>query len=403
MPFSSTAMAWSLDAFYRTFTGFTETFEDICYQRKKQIIHELFRARCGRSARSCHRSRWPIARARFRTGGVDGRSSVTACLGVYRTYIREGQAPNPTALHSRGDSLRARPRRHDAGRAALRVSEHVLLVDPPPYTDAERENWLAFVMRWQQFTGRVMAKGVEDTAFYNYNRLISLNDVGSNPGRHDFDGLAEFHQRNCRIQKQWPHTLNTTSTHDTKRSEDVRARINVLSEIPETWTRQVRRWSKMNGHLRRDGVPHPNEELALYQTLIGMWPLNSEELPVVPERLRQFLEKALREGKTHTSWIAPDIAYEEAVLHFGEAILSDQNFCKDFMRFQKRIAFYGAINALAQTVLKLCASGVPDFYQGTELWDFSLVDPDNRRPVDYERRSAMLRTIKEAHGRRSLI
>ena len=280
--------------------------------------------------------------------------------------------------------------------------EHVLLVDPPSYIESERDGWLAFVMRWQQFTGRVMAKGVEDTAFYNYNRLISLNDVGGDPGRREFDGLAEFHQHNCRRRGQWPHTLNATSTHDTKRSEDVRARINVLSEIPKVWTRQVRRWSKMNAHLRANGVPYPNEEYALYQTLIGMWPLNNEELPIVRDRLRQYLEKSAREAKTYTSWIAPNAAYEETLIRFGESVLSNAAFCEDFQRFQKRIAFYGALNALSQTVLKLCAPGVPDFYQGTELWDFSLVDPDNRRPVDYERRSAMLRNIKEASSRRSL-
>jgi (1->4)-alpha-D-glucan 1-alpha-D-glucosylmutase len=158
----------------------------------------------------------------------------------------------------------------------------------------------------------------------------------------------------------------------------------------------------MNAHLRRDGIPHPNEELMLYQTLIGMWPLNDEELPVVRERLRLYLEKAAREAKKYTSWIAPNAAYEEALLGFGEAVLNNPEFCGDFVRFQKRVAFYGAVNALSQVVLKGTAPGVPDFYQGTELWDFSLVDPDNRRPVDYERRSAMLRNIKEAQSRGSL-
>jgi (1->4)-alpha-D-glucan 1-alpha-D-glucosylmutase len=258
-------------------------------------------------------------------------------------------------------------------------------------------------MRWQQFTGRVMAKGVEDTSFYNYNRLISLNEVGGNPGRSaDWDGLAEFHARAVAMQKTWPHTMNATSTHDTKRSEDVRARINVLSELAPQWERQVRRWSRMNAGLRRDGVPHPNEELLIYQTLAGMWPLDDEELPGVGERLRQYLEKAAREAKTHTSWIAPNAAYEEALLAFGDAILGNKEFCADFSNFQKRVAFYGFLNALGQVVLKATAPGAPDFYQGSELWDFSLVDPDNRRPVDYERRSAMLKKIKAADEKRTL-
>jgi (1->4)-alpha-D-glucan 1-alpha-D-glucosylmutase len=394
-----------LGAFYRSFTGVTAAFDDVCYERKKQVIQELFSG----EMRSLGKKLSAIAMADRNARDfapvelTAALTEVTACLSVYRTYIREGQPSDSDRRYIREAVARARQRAGSTLDERLFVFlEHVLLVDPPSYIQSERDEWLAFVMRWQQFTGRVMAKGVEDTAFYNYNRLISLNDVGGDPGRSDFDGLEEFHESNRRHQQHWPHTLNATSTHDTKRSEDARARINVLSEIPEVWIRQVRRWSKMNGQLKRDGVPHPNEELALYQTLVGMWPLNNEELPLVRDRLHQYLEKASREAKTYTSWIAPNAAYEEALIHFGDSLLSDQQFCEDFVRFHKRIAFYGALNALSQTVLKLCAPGVPDFYQGTELWDFSLVDPDNRRPVDYERRSAMLRNIKEVYGRRSL-
>src|SRR5262249_52847695 len=188
---------------------------------------------------------------------------------------------------------------------------------------------VAVVMGWQQFSGWVMAKGVEDTAFYNYNRLISMNDVGGDPGRTDFDGLAEFHARNRRILERWPDTLNATSTHDTKRSEDVRARINVLSEVPKDWAKHVRRWSKSNAPFRRGGVPHPNEELLIYQTLIGMWPLDDSERSSVRDRLRQFLEKAAREAKTHSSWIAPDIEHEEGLAAFADAILGNHEFCED--------------------------------------------------------------------------
>ncbi|HEX9501884.1 MAG TPA: malto-oligosyltrehalose synthase [Thermoanaerobaculia bacterium] len=394
-----------LDAFYRAFTGVTEAFEDICYQRKKQVIHELFSG----EMRSLGKKLSAVAMADRNARDfapvelTAALTEVTACLSVYRTYIREGQPSESDRHYIREAVACARQRAGTTLDERLFLFlERVLLVDPPSYIQSERDEWLAFVMRWQQFTGRVMAKGVEDTAFYNYNRLISLNDVGGDPGRRDFDGLEEFHESNRRHQQHWPNTLNATSTHDTKRSEDARARINVLSEISEVWIRQVRRWSKMNAHLKRDGIPDPNEELALYQTLIGMWPLNNEELPLIRDRLRQYMEKAAREAKTHTSWIAPNAAYEEALVHFGESLLSDQQFCEDFIRFHKRIAFYGALNALSQTVLKLCAPGVADFYQGTELWDFSLVDPDNRRSVDYERRSAMLRNIKEVYGRRSL-
>jgi (1->4)-alpha-D-glucan 1-alpha-D-glucosylmutase len=394
-----------LDAFYREFTGVTETFDDICYERKKQVIQELFSG----EMRSLGKKLSAIAMADRNARDfapvelTAALTELTACLSVYRTYIREGQPSESDRRYILDAIACARERAGTTLDERLFLFlERVLLVDPPAYIQSERDEWLALVMRWQQFTGRVMAKGVEDTALYNYNRLISLNDVGGDPGRGDFDGLAEFHERNQRQQQHWPHTLNATSTHDTKRSEDVRARINVLSEISEVWIRHVRRWSKMNANLRRDRIPHPNEELALYQTLIGMWPLNTEELPLVRERLRQYLEKSSREAKTYTSWIAPNAEYEERFIHFGDSVLSHQQFCEDFMRFQKRIAFYGALNALSQTVLKLCAPGVPDFYQGSELWDFSLVDPDNRRPVDYDRRSAMLRNIKEACGRRSL-
>ena len=394
-----------LDAFYRDFTGVTESFADISYERKRQVIQELFSG----EMRSLGKNLSAIAMADRNARDfapvelTAALTEVTACISVYRTYIREGQVSEADRGAISAAVACAR------GRAGTTLDdrlftflERVLLVDPPPYIAAERDQWTAFVMRWQQFTGRVMAKGVEDTAFYNYNRLISLNEVGGDPGRRDFDGLREFHDRNHNQQQRWPNALNATSTHDTKRSEDARARINVLSEIPQVWTRQVRRWSKMNAPFRRDGIPHPNEELLLYQTLIGMWPLNDEELPIVRDRLRQFLEKAAREAKTYTSWIAPNIAYEEALLAFGDSVLSHHDFCGDFQRFQKRIAFYGALNAISQAVLKICAPGVPDFYQGTELWDFSLVDPDNRRPVDYERRTAMLRNIKEADKRGSL-
>ncbi|HMC20483.1 MAG TPA: malto-oligosyltrehalose synthase [Thermoanaerobaculia bacterium] len=394
-----------LDQFYRAFTGITESFADICYQRKKQVIQELFSGEMRALGKKLSAVAMADRNARD-FAPVDltaALTEVTACLSVYRTYIRDDAPSKGERCYIQRAIACARKRAGTSLDDRLFVFlERVLLVDPPEYLQSEREQWLAFVMRWQQFTGRVMAKGVEDTALYNYNRLISLNDVGGDPGRDDFDGLREFHEHNRRHQEQWPDTLNATSTHDTKRSEDVRARINVLSEIPELWARQVRRWSKMNAHLRRDGIPHPNEELLLYQTLIGMWPLNDEELPVVRERLRLFLEKAAREAKKYTSWIAPNAAYEEALLGFGEAVLSNPEFCGDFVRFQKRIAFYGAVNALSQVVLKGTAPGVPDFYQGTELWDFSLVDPDNRRLVDYERRSAMLRNIKEAQSRGSL-
>jgi len=290
----------------------------------------------------------------------------------------------------------ARIRAQGVDRRLFRFLELVLLLEPPSYIAGEREKWLEFVMNWQQFTGRVMAKGVEDTAFYNYNRLLSLNEVGSEPGRgSDFDPVAELHERNHEIAQAWPHTMNATSTHDTKRSEDVRTRISVLSEIPDVWQREVKKWARMNAPLKRNDVPHHNEELLIYQTLIGMWPLDPAEEAGVADRLKAYLQKAAREAKTHTSWLEPNADYENALEDFAGAILEHRPFMTSFRQLQKRTAFHGFLNSLSQVVLKATSPGLPDFYQGSELWDFSLVDPDNRRPVDYEKRAAMLRDLSE--------
>ena len=387
-----------LDGFYRAFTGLDEAFADVCYERKRQVIHELFSGEMRTLGKQLGAVAMPDRNARdFAPVELTAAlTEVTACLRVYRTYLRTGDVDDADRQSIREAITEARRRSGTAiDERLFTFLEHVLLADPPSYVASEREHWLSFVMRWQQFTGRVMAKGVEDTAFYNYNRLLSLNEVGGNPGRSsEADSLGEFHARNAMIQRQWPHTMNATATHDTKRSEDVRARINVLSEIAPQWESSVRRWSKMNARFQKNGVPHPNEQLLLYQTLIGMWPLDVKELSSVPERLKQYLEKASREAKNHTSWIAPNASYEEALLDFAGAILNDPAFCKDFGRFQKRVAFFGFLNSLSQIVLKATAPGAPDFYQGTELWDFSLVDPDNRRPVDYAQRSAMLKKLK---------
>jgi (1->4)-alpha-D-glucan 1-alpha-D-glucosylmutase len=395
-----------LDAFYRRFTGVTESFADICYARKKQVISELFPGEMRALGKQLSALALADRNARdfAPTELLSALTEITACLRVYRTYIRDDEVSAGDRRTIQGAVAEARARAGTAidGRL-LAFLERVLLLDAPWYAAAEGEQWLAFVMRWQQFTGRVMAKGVEDTAFYNYNRLISLNEVGGDPGLADYDGLAEFHARNAAQREAWPHALNATSTHDTKRSEDVRARIHVLSEIPEEWERQVRRWSKMNATLRTDGVPHPNEELLIYETLVGMWPLDESERATVPDRLRQFVEKAAREAKTHTSWLAPNAAYEQALLTFTGAILEKGEFVASFLRFQRRIAFYGFLNTLAQVALKATVPGVPDFYQGSELWDFSLVDPDNRRPVDYEARRKMLDTLTIVDDPRPLL
>lgn len=382
----------ALTAIHQQFTGITTGWADLVYERKKQVIDQLFYGEM--RALGTHlgvlaagdRNARDLAPSELLAALIE----ITACMPVYRTYVREGEVRDPDRSvleRAVGEARRRAPGLDGRLFDFLRI---VLLVEPRTAVAGEREKWLAFVMRWQQFTGRVMAKGVEDTAFYNDFRLISLNEVGSEPGGDgESDPVAAFHARNERIARDWPHTMNATSTHDTKRAEDARTRIDVLSEIPMDWQRQLRRWSRLNQPLQANGVPHANEEVLIYQTLLGMWPLDESELAGVPERLVAYLEKAAREAKTHSSWLKPDLDYEERLKSFATAILRHPPFVESFGRFQRRIAFHGFLNSLSQIVLKVCSPGIPDFYQGTELWDFSLVDPDNRRPVDYEKRMAM--------------
>src|SRR5487761_1157208 len=251
---------------------------------------------------------------------------------------------------------------------------------------AERE----FAGRFQQFTPAVMAKGVEDTAFFRYHRLVSLNEVGGDPGQ--FGRPVEaFHAYCLRIASQWPATMLTLSTHDTKRTADVRARLDLLSEIPAEWGEAVRGWAKHNVQHRSHGGPDRNIEYLMYQTLVGAWPLDAE-------RLTQFLLKAARESKVHTSWIDPVAAYEDALSQFADAVMADAEFRGDLQTFMERsqLVALGRTASLAQTTLLLTCPGVPDLYQGAEIWDLSLVDPDNRRPVDYAYRQRLLAEVRDA-------
>jgi len=336
---------------------------------------------------------------------------IIAAFPVYRTYVGEAGAAGvgtpPPELRSQtvGDStlVSARDREYIAravGRARLHTPamsstvydwiEEVLTLRFPPWaTEADREERLDFVRRFQQITGPVTAKGYEDTVLYRFNRLVSLNEVGGDPSRFG-TSLAEFHAENAERRRRSPHALSATATHDTKRGEDVRARINVLSEIPAEWRARVAAWQRLNRKHRTmvEGatVPGANTEYLLYQTLVGAWPLSLD-------RLRAYLQKAVREAKVHTSWTNPNPRYDEALARFAEAILDPERsaaFLEDFTLFQARVAHFGSLNALGQTLVKLTAPGVPDIYQGSDLWDLSLVDPDNRRPVDWGERTRLL-------------
>jgi (1->4)-alpha-D-glucan 1-alpha-D-glucosylmutase len=249
----------------------------------------------------------------------------------------------------------------------------------------------------------VTAKGVEDTAFYTFHRLTSLTEVGGDPDRFGVPP-EEVHRALAARRETWPTALGPLSTHDTKRSEDVRARINALSEIPGQWADRLARWAQLNEpHRPRvddQPVPDPNEEYFLYQNLLGAWPLGpttGEEMAAFIKRMQGFFTKALHEAKVHTSWANPHGDYDSAAEAFVGAILDESanpEFLADFREFHARVSEWGMINSLSQTLLRLTAPGVPDTYQGTELWDFSLVDPDNRRPVDYGARSAALANLK---------
>lgn len=321
---------------------------------------------------------------------------------VYCTYINEDGVSNRDRTYIQyaiNHANKSIPQLQNE----LAFIEKVLTLDYEDFlTEADKAEWLHFSMRFQQFSGPLMAKGVEDTLFYVYNRMISLNEVGGNPGTFGIT-LKDFHTFNQRQLEHWPHTLNTSSTHDTKRSEDVRARLNVLSEIPEEWDKQIRRWQDLNDAFKivteKRTIPDPNNEYFLYQTLIGAFPFGNDpdEYQTFVERVKAYVVKAVREAKVYTAWLRPDSEYEEGFVTFVERILkvSDQNdFLADFCPFQQKIARYGIFNSLSQTLLKITAPGVPDCYQGTELWDLSLVDPDNRRPVNYEERISFLQEIQ---------
>jgi (1->4)-alpha-D-glucan 1-alpha-D-glucosylmutase len=331
---------------------------------------------------------------------------VIAALPVYRTYLAGPIAPRAKRDEAHIEAAVAEAKRRNP-RTAHSIFDFVrdtlLLRNLADFPDEDQAMVVSFAMKVQQVTGPVMAKGVEDTAFYVYNRLASLNEVGGNPAQFG-TSVLEFHRQNMERRRRWPHSLLASSTHDTKRSEDVRARIDALSEMPEAWRAAIRRWSRLNARKKSwvDGAPAPdrNDEYLFYQTLLGVWPSDQTLATVSPDvvdRLANYMLKATKEAKTHTSWINPNAEYDQAVQDFVRQILSedDDGFLEDIDAFQRLVAKVGRWNSLAQAVLKLTAPGVPDIYQGTELWDLSLVDPDNRRPVDYQRRRSVLRDLKE--------
>ena len=394
---------------YNRFIGLSLNFEELLYDRKKIVTYRMLSSELSvltnllSSIAQTNRHTRDFTYQALR----DALSEVVACFPVYRTYI--------SAEHISDEDLRyvqwaiAQAKKHTPAADILIfdfVENLLTLANLNHYSVNVRRKAIQFVQKFQQYTAPVMAKGLEDTTFYIYNRLVSLNDVGFNPCAFGIS-IAAFHQTNKQRLDHWPHAMVTTSTHDSKRSEDVRMRINVLSEIPDDWQQRLSRWSRLNRNKKRlinnERGPSRNDEYLIYQTLIGTWPLatfktlNDETvLNSIRTRIENYVLKAAKEAKVHTSWINPNEAYEEAIRYFVNALLENPErnaFLADFLPFQQYIARFGLFNSLSQTLLKLTVPGIPDIYQGNELWTFSLVDPDNRHPVDYQQRRQMLKTI----------
>jgi len=399
----------AIDEAYRRFTGLRARFRDLVYDRKRTILRFALVSeltvlttmldRISESNRVYRDFTWGALR--------DALREVVACFPVYRSYIDAfAGGVSERDRHYVEHAVRLARRRNPSVSGSLfDFVRDVLLLSWPESLDAEaRDEHARFVMKFQQLTGPVMAKGVEDTAFYVFNRLVSLNEVGGEPDRF---GVSpdDFHAMNAARARQWPGALSASSTHDTKRSEDVRARINVLSEMPGAWSEAFNRWAGMNAAKKEqeDGEPIPdaNDEYLLYQTLVGAWPLGEMDGGAHEEfvgRIQAYMQKATREAKVHTSWINPNEEYDTGLSAFVAAILSPgagNPFLADFAAFQRPVARMGMVNSLAQTLVKIASPGVPDIYQGQEIWDFSLVDPDNRRPVDYALRQRMLDALRE--------
>ena len=326
-----------------------------------------------------------------------------AAFPVYRTYITE-DATEPAARDREAIRLAlqtAREAEPETDAAVFDLIEDLLMLRfPDDLGDFQRARARNWVMKFQQLTGPAAAKGVEDTAFYTYNRLVSLNEVGGDPATFGVS-VDEFHAHNMLQTERWPHSMLATATHDTKRGEDLRTRLDTLSEMPAEWGAAIQRWSRLNSRkkvpVNGESAPQANDEYLLYQILLGAWPLEMDSAPDFGARVSDYMVKALREAKEVTSWTSPNRAYEEAMRHFVDALLEDPEtsaFREDFGKLQRKVAFFGQLSSLAQTLLKLTAPGVPDIYQGTEFWDLNLVDPDNRRPVDFAARRRALRELK---------
>lgn len=396
---------------YASFAGLRDDFDDLVMEKKRLILEKHMTGDIDNLALQLKDL---ASRDRYGSditlhGLKRALSEVMASFPVYRTYVA-GETVGEADQASIQKALEKARKTNPALSHELDFVERFLLLRfEEGLRQEEKIERLAFAMRFQQFTGPLMAKGVEDTTLYVYNRLLSLNEVGGNPQRFGLS-IQEFHKANLRRRKHWPHALSATSTHDTKRGEDIRARLNALSEAPDEWERRIKAWSRINrtkkSKVKGREAPDRNDEYFLYQTLLGAMPFEQEAFAEFVGRIKNYVIKAVREAKVHTAWLKPDADYENAYLSFVESILEPGDpFLEDFLPFQRKMAHCAVYTGLSQALIKITSPGVPDFYQGGELWDLSLVDPDNRRPVDYEQRKACLRYIQAGaeKDRRGLI
>ena len=402
---------------YTEFTGERRSFAEIVRTAKIRIMENEMVSELNVLARDGARIARQNPRTEDFTQNILQRAikEVVGCFPVYRTYV-DGSAAPADADRDDLDWAIGQARRHetDIDPSVFDFLYALLSTDlvAEPRSGFSRHSVVRFAMKVQQYSGPVMAKGIEDTAFYRYNRFLALNEVGGNPDQIG-STLAAFHRANTLRARHWPHTMLATSTHDTKHGEDIRARLAVLADMPDEWARQAAAWSRVLRAARGDaegaGLPDRNDEYAFYQLLLGSWPaelIGADErapdiLATYAERLVQVMRKSLREAKLRTTWAIPDEEYERGMLAFVEAALDPSRlnaFLPLFRPFAQRVARLGVGNSLVQTVLKLTLPGIPDFYQGSELWDLNLVDPDNRRPVDYALREKALAEVTELIG-----
>ncbi len=396
---------------YSKYVGLRTSFENLVYEKKRLIIDKemagdvdnlanLMKKISGRFRYSYDVTLHGLKRALV---------EVLTVFPVYRTYINFEDFSKIDQIIISEVIKKAKKLNPDLLYELNFIEMFLHLNFGENVSEEEKNRLIHFVMRFQQFTGPLMAKGFEDTTLYVYNRFLSLNEVGGSPDKFGIS-MVEFHNFNKERSEHWPHTINATSTHDIKRGEDVRARLNVLSEIPKEWNVNIREWNKLNRRRKKlineIRAPDKNDEYFLYQTLIGTFPFPEPGQEQVQEegyfefieRIKNYIIKAVREAKVHTAWLKPDEDYENAYAVFVERILKtyeENAFLKSFIPVKDKIAFYGIFNSLSQVILKITSPGVPDFYQGTELWDLNLVDPDNRRPVDFLNREKYLKDIKD--------